>query len=179
MDRLGLEKSTSQATETTFLLDPPASKILSTQPEEDFFDDEIQYTPGEESQVIRILDRRLLPSILLTTFVLNMDRTNNSNAISDNLPQDLGFTIDTVNTATAIYSVLFSVFCLSGAVVAKIAGPSRCKCSICSFYLAILHVVLGIPTLMFAWGLVTLAHALIRDRFGYITGGCWCFKTLI
>lgn len=156
MDRLGLEKSTSQATETTFLLDLHTSKIISTQPEEDFYDDEIQYTPGEESQVIRILDRRLLPCILLTTFVLNMDRTNNSNAISDNLPQDLGFTIDTVNTATAIYSVLFSVFCLSGAVVAKIAGPSR-----------------WIPILMFAWGLVTLAHALIKDKFGYITVRCW------
>ena len=55
-----------------------------------------------------------------------MDRTNNSNAISDNLPEDLGFDIDVVNTATAIYSVLFSVACLSGAVVAKVAGPSRC-----------------------------------------------------
>ncbi|EDR09467.1 uncharacterized protein LACBIDRAFT_248936 [Laccaria bicolor S238N-H82] len=162
MDRLGLEKSTSQATETTFLLDLHTSKIISTQPEEDFYDDEIQYTPGEESQVIRILDRRLLPCILLTTFVLNMDRTNNSNAISDNLPQDLGFTIDTVNTATAIYSVLFSVFCLSGAVVAKIAGPSR-----------------WIPILMFAWGLVTLAHALIKDKFGYITGGCVIPATLV
>ena len=62
----------------------------------------------------------------MTTFVLNMDRTNNSNAISDNLPEDLGFDIDVVNTATAIYSVLFSVACLSGAVVAKVAGPSRC-----------------------------------------------------
>ena len=55
-----------------------------------------------------------------------MDRTNNSNAISDNLPEDLGFNINVVNTATAIYSVLFSIFCLSGAVIAKIAGPSRC-----------------------------------------------------
>lgn len=45
-------------------------------------------------------------------FVLNLDRTNLSNAVSDNLPADLGFTIDTVNLGVAIYSVLFSV-CLS------------------------------------------------------------------
>ena len=76
--------------------------------------------------MVRILDTRLFPWILLTTFVLNMDRTNNSNAISDNLPEDLGFSINVVNTATAIYSVLFSIFCLTGAVIAKIAGPSRC-----------------------------------------------------
>lgn len=84
------------------------------------------YSREEEAAVIRILDTRLFPWILLTTFVLNMDRTNNSNAISDNLPGDLGFNINVVNTATAIYSVLFSIFCLTGAVIAKIAGPSRC-----------------------------------------------------
>ncbi|KAF7335234.1 MFS general substrate transporter [Mycena sanguinolenta] len=113
---------------------------------------DLQYFAEEESQVVRILDTRLFPWILLTTFVLNMDRTNNSNAISDNLPGDLGFTIDTVNTATAIYAVFFSIFCFSGAVMAKIVGPAR-----------------WIPILMFAWGLVTMSHALIKDRGGYIT----------
>ncbi|KAL5478948.1 hypothetical protein ACEPAI_2235 [Sanghuangporus weigelae] len=116
-----------------------------------FFIPNLQYTKSEESRVIRILDTRLFPWILLTTFVLNMDRTNNSNAISDNLPEDLGFDIDVVNTATAIYSVLFSVACFTGAVIAKIAGPSR-----------------WIPILMFSWGLVTLAHALIQDKAGYL-----------
>lgn len=92
-----------------------------------FFVPDLVYTKEEEARVIRILDTRLFPWILLTTFVLNMDRTNNSNAISDNLPEDLGFTINVVNTATAIYSVLFSIACLSGAVIAKMAGPARCK----------------------------------------------------
>ncbi len=27
-----------------------------------------------------------------------------------------------------------------------------------------------IPVLMFAWGLVTMAHALITDKGGYLTG---------
>ncbi|TDL27077.1 MFS general substrate transporter [Rickenella mellea] len=116
-----------------------------------YFVPDLVYTREEEARVIRILDIRLFPWILLTTFVLNMDRTNNSNAISDNLPADLGFTINTVNTATAIYSVLFSIACLSGAVIAKIAGPSR-----------------WIPTLMFSWGLVTGAHALINNNVGYL-----------
>ncbi|KAJ7067938.1 MFS general substrate transporter [Mycena amicta] len=112
----------------------------------------LEYTKEEEASVIRILDRRLFPCILLTTFVLNMDRTNNSNAISDNLPADLGFTINTVNTATAVYSVAFSLCCFTGAIMAKIVGPAR-----------------WIPILMFAWGLVTLAHALIKNAAGYIT----------
>ncbi|KAH8114968.1 hypothetical protein DFH11DRAFT_1543678 [Phellopilus nigrolimitatus] len=92
-----------------------------------YFVRDLTYTKEEEAKVIRILDIRLFTWILLTTFVLNMDRTNNSNAISDNLPEDLGFNIDVVNTATAINAVLFSVFCVSGAIVAKIAGPARCR----------------------------------------------------
>ena len=92
-----------------------------------YFIRDLVYTKEEEAKVIRTLDLRLFPWILLTTFVLNMDRTNNSNAISDNLPADLGFTIDVVNTATAIYSVFFSIFTRTGAVIAKIAGPSRCQ----------------------------------------------------
>jgi hypothetical protein len=90
----------------------------------------LSYTKEEERAVVKILDTKLFPWILLTTFVLNMDRTNLSNAISDNLPQDLGFTIDTVNLGTAIYAVLFSLACFSGAIMAKIVGPARCKSTI-------------------------------------------------
>ena len=91
-----------------------------------FFIRNLVYSAEEESRVVRILDTRLFPWILLTTFVLNMDRTNHANAISDNLPQDLGFNINVVNTGTAIYAVLFSFFCLVGAVMAKWMGPARC-----------------------------------------------------
>ncbi|KAF7313504.1 MFS general substrate transporter [Mycena chlorophos] len=133
-----------------------------------YFVKDLAYTEEEERAVVRILDTRLYPVVLLTTFVLNMDRTNISNAISDNLASDLGFTLTTVNTATAIYSVFFSLFCFTGAVMAKITGPAR-----------------WIPILMFAWGWVTLSHALItvrefpllpigisirsKDRAGYLT----------
>lgn len=103
------------------------STFLTESSENPLFIKELEYTREEEAAVIRILDRRLFPWVLLTTFVLNMDRTNNSNAISDNLPADLGFTIDTVNLATALYSVVFSIFTLTGAVIAKLAGPQRCK----------------------------------------------------
>ncbi|KAL0952593.1 hypothetical protein HGRIS_006848 [Hohenbuehelia grisea] len=117
---------------------------------------DLAYSSAEESQVIRILDTRLFPWILLTTFVLNMDRTNHSNAVSDNLPADLGFTIDTVNLGVTIYSIIFSIFCLSGAIIAKRVGPSR-----------------WIPILMFSWGLVTLAHALVKDKPGYLAARSW------
>ncbi|KIM82053.1 hypothetical protein PILCRDRAFT_71383 [Piloderma croceum F 1598] len=126
----------------------------TTQSDNPFFIRNLQYSRKEEARVIRVLDTRLFPWVLLTTFVLNMDRTNLSNAISDNLPQDLGFNINVVNTGIAMYAVLFSAACLSGSVIAKRVGPSR-----------------WIPILMFAWGLVTCAHALIKNKAGYLTGG--------
>ncbi|KAI8062955.1 major facilitator superfamily domain-containing protein [Thamnidium elegans] len=43
------------------------------------------------------------------TFVLNMDRTNISNAISDNLPGDLGFGITGINTGTLVHAIVFTV----------------------------------------------------------------------
>ncbi|KJA24895.1 hypothetical protein HYPSUDRAFT_65203 [Hypholoma sublateritium FD-334 SS-4] len=141
--------------ETTPLLEQSAQDLsYEAEPiKNPFVIDDLEYTPEEEGAVLWKLDRYLMPCILVTTFVLNMDRTNNSNAISDNLPADLGFDINVVNTATAMYSVLFAMACLSGAIIAKIVGPAR-----------------WIPILMFSWGLVTLAHVLIADKTGYIAG---------
>ncbi|KAJ4463463.1 MFS general substrate transporter [Lentinula lateritia] len=132
-----------------------AQTSLSVLSDNPFFIPTLTYTKSEESKVVRILDTRLFPWVLLTTFVLNMDRTNLSNAVSDNLPEDLGFTTDTVNLGTAIYSVLFSLACLGGAVACKIVHPSR-----------------WIPLSMFCWGLVTMSHALIKDKGGYLTVRC-------
>ncbi|KAF9045085.1 major facilitator superfamily domain-containing protein [Panaeolus papilionaceus] len=151
----------TSATETTRLISHnSAQSSYGTKKPSAYYVEDLDYTPEEEGRVLSILDRRLMPCILLTTFVLNMDRTNNSNAISDNLPFDLGFDIDVVNTATALHSVFFAVACLSGAVIAKIAGPSR-----------------WIPTLMLSWGIVTLAHALVTDKSGYLTVRCFIALT--
>ncbi|KAJ4480828.1 hypothetical protein J3R30DRAFT_2363686 [Lentinula aciculospora] len=107
-----------------------------------------------DKEILAVRSRPLqFPWVLLTTFVLNMDRTNLSNAISYNLSEDLGFTRDTVNLGTAIYSVLFSLACLGGAVVCKIIHPVR-----------------WIPLSMFWWGVVTMSHALIKNRSGFFTG---------
>lgn len=89
---------------------------------------DLEFTPQEERRIVRSLDFRLFSWVLFTTFILNMDRTNHSNAVSDNLPEDLGFTINVVNTGVALYSAIFSCACIVGAVMAKIVGPHRCAC---------------------------------------------------
>lgn len=121
VDEKGSVTSVSGEQQVHTLEDP------KTRSDSAYYVPELEYTREEERKVVRTLDIRLFPWILLTTFVLNMDRTNNSNAISDNLPADLGFNINVVNTATAIYAVLFSIFCFTGAIFAKIFGPARCE----------------------------------------------------
>lgn len=130
---------------------------------DEMYDSKLEWSEKEENEVRRILDIRLMPFILLMSFVLNMDRTNicmytlhcikNSltndsfaaNAISDNLAEDLGFDNDGVNLSILVYSIIFTLFTLPSNPIAKRIGPH-----------------LWIPILMNSWAVVTWAHALIH-----------------
>ncbi|KAI8099304.1 major facilitator superfamily domain-containing protein [Halteromyces radiatus] len=85
------------------------------------------------------------------TFVLNMDRTNISNAVSDNLAANLGFTNDGVNTGTLLHSVLFTVVTLPNNAIVKKVGAH-----------------LWIPILMSSWAIVTWAHIFITDFSSFL-----------
>ncbi|CEP17471.1 hypothetical protein [Parasitella parasitica] len=112
---------------------------------------DLQWTDEEEKKVLFIIDTRLMPFVLLMTFVLNMDRTNISNAISDNLPENLGFGITGVNTATLLYSIVFTVVTLITSPIVKRVGPHR-----------------WIPILMSSWAIITWAHALLHNYRGFL-----------
>lgn len=133
--REGAEQGSS---ESTFLLEDVQTQSYSSGSHgrslkydslDAHYSEDLVYSQEEEDEVVSILDKKLFPFILLTTFVLNMDRTNISNAISDGLASDLGFGMDVINSATAIYAVVFASFCMTGAVLAKLVGPSRCTLS--------------------------------------------------
>ncbi|CAO3630600.1 unnamed protein product [Cunninghamella blakesleeana] len=89
--------------------------------------------------------------ILLMTFVLNMDRTNVSNAISDHLPEHLGFDNYGVNLGTLVHSIVFTIFTLPTNAIVKRVGAH-----------------LWIPILMTSWAIVTWAHIFIRNFDGFI-----------
>jgi hypothetical protein len=50
--------------------------LVPAETDEDFQDEDFQWTREEEADVVRIIDKYLMIFILLMTFVLNMDRTN-------------------------------------------------------------------------------------------------------
>jgi hypothetical protein len=70
-----------------------------------------------------------------------------ANAISDNLAGDLGFGITGINTGTLLYSIVFTLVTFITSPIVKRVGA---------------HV--WIPILMFAWAIVTWAHALLQVR---------------
>lgn len=73
-----------------------------------------------------------------------------ANAISDNLPEELGFGITGVNIATLVHSITFTAVTLITNPVAKRVGPH-----------------LWIPFLMFSWAVVTWAHVFLQVKYNY------------
>ncbi|KAJ3071612.1 hypothetical protein HDU98_005050 [Podochytrium sp. JEL0797] len=110
------------------------------------YDPNLQYDEAEDARVRYLIDTRLMPWILLSTFILNMDRTNVTSAISDHMPAELGFSLAVINNTGSIGSVLFAIAAFSGSILGKRFGPHR-----------------FIPLLVFAWGTVTLGHAFIQN----------------
>ncbi|KAH8656927.1 major facilitator superfamily domain-containing protein [Ilyonectria robusta] len=128
---------------------------------------EPEWTQAEEKAALRKLDFFLMPMLVGGFFVLQLDRSNISNALTDTLTTDLGITSDDVN--------LGSQLMLIGIIVAEI--PSN-----------VLLQKLGAPIWltfqMFVWGLIALTqawctniHSFYATRFllglfegGYIPG---------
>ncbi|KAJ8659312.1 hypothetical protein O0I10_005027 [Lichtheimia ornata] len=141
-DSVLLDTQPSKASSVTIT----TAEIKDPRLKDEMYDSKLEWTEKEENEVRRILDIRLMPFILLMSFVLNMDRTNISNAISDNLAEDLGFNNDGVNLSILVYSIIFTIFTLPSNPIAKRIGAH-----------------LWIPILMNSWAIVTWAHALIHD----------------
>ncbi|KAI8073234.1 major facilitator superfamily domain-containing protein [Gongronella butleri] len=80
-----------------------------------------------------------------------MDRTNISNAISDHMPQHLGFDNTWVNNTGTVYCIVFTLFTLPNNFIVKRVGAHR-----------------WIPILMTSWSIVTWAHCFLQNKAGYM-----------
>ncbi|KAL0955103.1 hypothetical protein HGRIS_004018 [Hohenbuehelia grisea] len=136
---------------------PPISRATPVSPDivsfndDPNYDQDLIYDPADEARVVKILDTRLMSCVLLTLFTLSMDRTNHSNAIADNLPDDLEIDVDIVNLGAVMHAGFFFFFSLVGAVIAKWAGPAR-----------------WIPILAVSWGIITVGHVFIQGKHDYL-----------
>ena len=127
------------------------------------YDPKATWTKEEEQSLIRKLDIRVCAYCCLMFFALQIDRSNISQALSDNFLEDLGLNTNDYNTGQTIFYVSFLAAELPSQLVSKKIGPDN-----------------WIPIQMISWSIVACCQAkltgratffLTRSLLGIIEGG--------
>ncbi|TDZ39372.1 putative transporter [Colletotrichum spinosum] len=125
-------------------------------------------SPQEERLAVRKLDSYLMPLLVAGFFVLQVDRSNISNALTDTLTADLGISNSDVNLGSQLMS--------AGIVVAEIPSNLILQRVGAPVWLTLQMGVWGTIALTQSW--CTNIHSFLATRFllgiwegGYIPGG--------
>ncbi|KAK3313276.1 major facilitator superfamily domain-containing protein [Apodospora peruviana] len=114
------------------------------------WDAEATWTPEEEKAVVRMTDLYLLSWLCVMFFGLQLDRGNLSNALTDDLLDDLKLTSDDYNNGTTIQLLAFMTAEFPVQLLTKRFGFRRV-----------------LPLMMLAWGTVSWAQAWMYNRAGF------------
>ncbi|ETS88173.1 hypothetical protein PFICI_02001 [Pestalotiopsis fici W106-1] len=139
--------------------------------------DEVDNEAGEiigihqDTKVIRRkLDFYLLPLLISGFFVLQLDRSNISNALTDTITEDLGITTDDVNLGNQLMSAGIAIAEIPSNIILQRFGASK--------WLTFQMLVWGTVAICQAW--VTNIHSFYATRFllglfegGYIPGAMY------
>ncbi|OAA55887.1 Major facilitator superfamily domain, general substrate transporter [Niveomyces insectorum RCEF 264] len=123
------------------------------------YDPSAQWTEAEEKRLVRRLDWRITGWCCLMFFAMQLDRGNVSQALADNMLDDLDLTTNQYNTGMTIYYASFLAAELPSQMLSKRLGPD-----------------VYIPVQMVAWSAVACAQAALpggvhSQRFFYATRG--------
>ncbi|KAF3048133.1 hypothetical protein E8E12_010666 [Didymella heteroderae] len=114
------------------------------------YDPDFEWEHEEERKIVRKIDKRICTFVCLMFFALQLDRGNISQALSDNLLNDLGMNTNEYNYGQTIFYICFLCAELPSQLISKKIGPDN-----------------WIPIQMVSWSLVASMQAFLSGRSSF------------
>lgn len=89
------------------------------------YDPNFEWEPKEEKRLVRKIDYKICSWVCLMFFALQLDRGNISQALSDNMLDDLGLSTNEYNTGQTIFYLTFLFAELPSQLISKKIGPDN------------------------------------------------------
>ncbi|KAI3392000.1 hypothetical protein diail_6353 [Diaporthe ilicicola] len=119
------------------------------------YDPTFEWTESEEKRLVRRIDLKICAFVCLMFFCLQLDRGNITQALSDNMLEDLGMVTNQYNTGQTIFYLSFLCAELPSQMLSKKLGPD-----------------VWIPIQMVLWSIISICQCRLTDYKSFYATRC-------